>query len=176
MEGAHFSLCHSFHKYWVTHSQAHMSDIAFKTQSLFAIQNGSVKLVSSGNNTAQSKSFARCNSNKSSARAVEPETLSSQTRDTHHKSSYQSLKSPMVMAVNTTPSTLTWTNVPSSSSTLSLLGSQSCMQNLPLQVALNIDLSALSAQRLCRLSSHFYRHRQRQQHPAVKTTMPKPAL
>lgn len=52
IESANPSKCHILQEYWVTHQQAYVTNIAFKTQSLLAIQNGAAKLTDTNNHAA----------------------------------------------------------------------------------------------------------------------------
>lgn len=111
---------------WATHPHAEVTDIVFKVQMMLVIQKGFVKPVLSGNYAAQLILFLRRRWNRLSSKYVESDSLSSPTRDTRRNSSYRRSKSLPLIAVNSTSSTFTRTNIPSISLTLPSLASPAC--------------------------------------------------
>lgn len=101
IEEVDFSLCHSLRKNWARHPHADVIDMVSSVQFLPAIQKLFVKPALSGNHAAESKPLALCIWNKSSASVAKPESSSSPTSKTRHKSSYGRSKLRSVMAVNT---------------------------------------------------------------------------
>lgn len=53
------SICQSPREYWATHPQADLFDIAFKLQSLLAIQKGATKPANTKNQAASSKTYGK---------------------------------------------------------------------------------------------------------------------
>lgn len=49
IEGVDLSICHSPHKYWVTHPHSDVTNIVFKVQSLFKIRNEATKQANTNN-------------------------------------------------------------------------------------------------------------------------------
>lgn len=113
-------------EYWATNLHANVADIAVKAQSQLAIQTDFVKPASFGNQALQSKFFALRSWNESSANVVDPESSSSLTRNTRHKSSYCRSNPSHVIPANTNLPTFTRTSIPSTYSTFPSLPSYAC--------------------------------------------------
>lgn len=106
IKGIDFSIYHS-----PTHLHADMIDIALKARWLLVIKEGSLKPASSGDHVAPSKSIARLSWNKSSENIIDAESFSLPKLYIRCKFSYCRSKLLPEMAVKTSRSTFTRTNM-----------------------------------------------------------------
>lgn len=70
VEGVNPSICLIFRKYWATHPQRDVTDIALQSQSLWPVQEVATKLASTENQDASSEQYMRLTWNNPSPHAI----------------------------------------------------------------------------------------------------------